>query len=329
MENFKIGDELNWNAPWINVFLSVELPFWLMVDDCTIPVDIAGHAFSVAIKESYCELYGAEIMDSRQTVCYRGPRKNAKDLPVEVHQVHKKHPGMPFMWRKCKTVLKIETRCNEDVWAKAIAEDQGRFAVHQYLIELCRAHIPVVNKLIQAYRLLTYDYFAFEVSPWDVSRWFIERDGGAVSSILVPYRMWDYKPAIFNTPDSPAVPYQLIKGDDLCTGISTVGTPGEFDLMDALNLMERGDYSGAVRRISTAIEAVVAAVAFEQVDVAEGTQKAEKFLQDTQMDFIRRIKKYEKLSKREFPKYFQTELTATRKLRHRIVHQAYRITSSE
>jgi hypothetical protein len=176
---------------------------------------------------------------------------------------------------------------------------------------------------------LTYDYFAFEVSPWDVPQWLIERDGGSVSSILVPYRTWDYKPEVFNTPGSPAVPYQLIKGADLCIGISTVGTPGEFDLMDALNLMERGDYSGAVRRISTAIEAVVAAVAFDQVEIAEGTQKAKKFLKDTQMDFPRRIKKYEKLSKRKFPESLQEDLVAIRLLRNRIVHQAYRINSGE
>lgn len=326
---FSIGDDLNWNAPWINVDLWVELPFWLMVDDSTIPVDVAGHTFSVTVKDSYYELFCVEVMDSRQTICYRGPRGKGNDLPIKIRQVHEKKPEIPLMWRKSKTVLKVATRCNEDVWAKAIAEDERRPSVQLYLIELCRAHIPVINKLIQAYRLSTYDYFAYEVSPWDVPQWIIDRDGDSVNSILVPYREWDYKPLVSNTHNSPAVPYQIIKGTDLATGISMIGTPGEFDLLDALNLMERGDYSGAVRRISTAIEAVVADVVFKQVAATEGTQKAEKFLRDTQMNFLSRIKKYEKLSKREFPEALQTELDTTRNLRNRIVHQAYRITSGE
>ena len=54
--NISIGDDLNWNAPWINVDLRVELPFWLMVDDSTIPVEVAGHTFSVTIKDRYYEL---------------------------------------------------------------------------------------------------------------------------------------------------------------------------------------------------------------------------------------------------------------------------------
>jgi hypothetical protein len=326
---FKIGDDLNWGAPWINVCLWVELPFWLMVENATIPIEIAGHTFSVSAKEEYFELYCAEIMDSRQNVCYRGPLKKEEDLSVAVREVHEKNPNMPFMWRKSKTVLKVETRCNEDVWAKALSDDERRPAVQLYLNDLCRAHIPVVNKLIQAYRLLTYDHFAFEVSPWDVPIWTIERGGCAVSSVLVPYRAWDHKPLILRAIDKPAEPYKLINGADLGTGISTLGTPGEFDLMDSLNLMERGDYSGAVRRISTAIEAVVAGAVFEQVEASEGKQNAESFLSQTQMDFNRRIEKYEQLSKRIFPKNLKTDLAATRKLRNRIVHQAFRISSGE
>ena len=36
-----------------------------------------------------------------------------------------------------------------------------------------------------------------------------------------------------------------------------LSTPGEFDLLDARSLIERGDYTGAARRTVTAIEAVL------------------------------------------------------------------------
>jgi hypothetical protein len=73
------------------------------------------------------------------------------------------------LWRKCKTILKIPTRCDEDLWNKAqlthVRPPINR-AVNLYLQELCRAHLQVVNRLVQAYRLATYDYFAFEgVAP--------------------------------------------------------------------------------------------------------------------------------------------------------------------
>ena len=34
-----------------------------------------------------------------------------------------------------------------------------------YRASLCEAHIPVINELIQRYRLQTYDYFPYEVRP--------------------------------------------------------------------------------------------------------------------------------------------------------------------
>jgi hypothetical protein len=73
----------------------------------------------------------------------------------------------------------------------------------------------------------------------------------AVRCILVPYRGWD---------DRPPEMFHLIDGEQLHDQLNTESTPGEFELLDALNLIERGDYSGAVRRVTTAIEVVVEAV---------------------------------------------------------------------
>jgi hypothetical protein len=201
----------------------------------------------------------------------------------------------------------------------------------------------VINKLIQAYRLATYDYFPYEVAPWDVSRWTVERTGQSVPISLVPYRDWDEKPRLFDVPfgqiiekiskgeklAAPTLPYELINETDLRAKISALANPGEFELLDALNLMERGDYSGAVRRVTTAIEVVVEAVVGKCVEEKQSARSAVKFLKDTETNFPRRVSKYEELSGRSLPGALRKDLQVTRKLRHRIVHRGYRIGPGE
>jgi hypothetical protein len=111
--------------------------------------------------------------------------------------------------------------------------------------------------------------------------------------------------------------------------MSAQAHPGELELLDAINLMERGNYSDAIRRITTAIEVIVAAVSEDLVGVNEGPQAAKRFLEDTRANFQRRVKKYEQLSGRALPEGMRRELDHTRKLRHRIVHAGYRITPAE
>ena len=199
----------------------------------------------------------------------------------------------------------------------------------QLLDELCRAHIPVVNKLIQAYRLATYDPFAFEVAPWDVPHWFIERDNQGCACTLVPYRLWDYPTTGHFGPDGQLQPYRLIDAEGLRAKMSAQASPGELELLDAINLMERGNYSDAIRRITTAIEVIVAAVAEDIVSAKEGPQAAKRFLDDTRVNFQRRVKKYEQLSGRTLSDGMRRELDHTRKLRHRIVHGGYRVAPAE
>ena len=105
-DHFAIGDDLNWDAPWIDVLLWVELPFWLMVDNTTITVEVEGHEFPISVYDNYFELHGKIISDSRDTVCYRGPLRKLDDLSENIQQVRRENPDLPLMWRKCKTILK-------------------------------------------------------------------------------------------------------------------------------------------------------------------------------------------------------------------------------
>lgn len=332
LDRYTAGDNLRWDAPWIKVRLWTELPFWLMVNNTTVPIECEGHEFPVAIHDDYFDLFFGEAADSRASVGYRGPIKERGDLPPAVKQAMDEHPNVSYMWRKCKTLLKVDSRCNEDAWNAMNNEETARGnEAKLYISELCRAHIPVINKLIKAYRLATYDYFAFEVAPWDVPRWSIERDGDLVSSTLQTYRDWDYKPRIHEFAGSSEKPkvYQLIGAEELRNQVSLIPSHGELELLDALNLMERGDYSGAVRRITTAIEVIVEAVAGNAVEAAKGKRAAEKFLKDTKMRFDERLKMYQKLTGRKFSGYSLNTLKETRELRHRIVHGGYRIGPSE
>ena len=215
-----------------------------MVDNTTEIIHFGGHDFPVAIHDNYFELFFAEVSDSRMSMGYRGPFKKNDDLPESVREVMTQRPDVPYMWRKCKTVLKVGGRCNEDVWNGATEDNMPRAReARLYLSELCRAHIPIINSLIMVYRLSTYDYFPFELSPWDVPFWQVERDGQSIGSSLVGYREWDVKPFIFPSFDPSAKPevYKLINADNLRQNLSYIPTAGELELLDALNLMERGD----------------------------------------------------------------------------------------
>jgi hypothetical protein len=68
--------------------------------------------------------------------------------------------------------------------------------------------------------------------------------------------------------------YELVDGARVQEHLLIVETPGELELLDAVNLMERGDYSGAVRRVTTAIEVVVEAVVGKEIERAEGNAVA-------------------------------------------------------
>lgn len=168
------------------------------------------------------------------------------------------------MGRIGKTVLRIRARGHADAFTELPDNALPRqFAEHRaYWTSLCEAHIPVVNELIQSYRLATYDYFAYEVSPWDVPIWNLKhRNAGFVAGVM-PYKEFDIPPvriddgAAQGAPPK-AEPFRWCTVDDL-TMAAADATPGELDLLDARSLMERGDYTGAVRRTVTAVEAVVA-----------------------------------------------------------------------
>jgi hypothetical protein len=319
---YGVGDSIKWDAGWEPVVLWVELPFWLMVGDCRVDVEVSQHLYEVEVKSSYAELHANEVQDSRATCVYAGPfpPKLRPDLAKELEE-----GGVPVLPRKCKTILLIHSRCNSDVLAAADETDHRRCRdLHFYLAALCAAHIPLVNKIIQSYRLATYDFFPHEVSPWDVPVWRVASPAGFVRCVLMPYAGWDYKPHCGPLHGES----KEVAHVDPCgfqASMSLRPSPGELDLLDAQTLMERGDYSGAVRRITTAVEVMVEAALVEQISKRLSDAAVARFLKTTRMDFFRRIREYENLSQRQFPPKLRSELKRTREMRHGVVHAGDRI----
>jgi hypothetical protein len=190
-ESYWLGQELDWDAEWTPVILWVELPFWLMVSDCTIQVEVQGHPFTVDVCSGFVELFVDEVADSRRTAVYIGP--DSRQLNAEVRK-EIEEDQVPALERKCKTVLRIHSRCNQDV-LNAVEEGERRADIALlYLKALCEAHFEVINHVVRGYRLATYDYFPYELSPWDIPIWRIATPAGFVPVVLFPYAGWDRKP---------------------------------------------------------------------------------------------------------------------------------------
>jgi len=322
----ELGKELDWEAPSIPVDLRVELPFWIMVPDCVQDVDVNGHKFKVEIKDNYVELYAGAVVDSRYTCVYFGPpRKLDSELKKAIKESH-----APVLSRKCKTVLLIHSACNKDILTAAKPEDKSSRPARHYLKSFCVAHIEVVNRLIQQYRLSTYDLFSYEVSPWDVPIWFIGWRKYALRIVLQDYRAWDEKPVMYSSiTASRGERYKLIDAAELQSVMSIEPSAGEYELLDALNFMERGDYSDAVRRITTAIEVQLESALRQELLKLYPVPDVEKKLKASENKFWVRLRQYQELSKRNLSAVLWKELETTRNIRHSIVHNAYRIPFSQ
>ncbi len=337
LESVIFGDALDWASPVVPVDLLVELPFWLMIDDCELHLPLGPAHIPVQVHDKHREVYAGEVRDSRVTLVYRGPRPDLMHPDITRLAAEQ---GLVLAERPSRTVLRLGSAAHMDVFSAVSDSDEPdalprrRLEAEAYLASLCEAHLPVVNDLIQRYRLATYDYFAYEVSPWDVPVWTVDAATGGVTVRLLPYWDWDSKPMLVgpDRPGGPELPPRPFRFTDVVTLLGTVpeqATPGELELLDARSLMERGDYTGAVRRTATALEAVVgwalAAALGDQHDEAEVQRR----LSASMNDFPGRLRQWLKLTAVQVPEQLIDELEVTRSLRHDIVHRARRLSAAE
>lgn len=196
--SYEFGQNIDWDAELTPVVLFVELPFWLMTPSATFEVCEAECTYSLDVVDNFGELLAGEVLDSRGTSIYIGPMEIERVAPQLREELEQQQ--IPALWRPCKTVVRIHSRANTDV-LDAVAEqetsDPRLREAQYYLRALCEAHLPILNRLIQGYRLNTYDFFAHEVSPWDVPIWYVHRPKvGSERVVLFDYATWDRKPQI-------------------------------------------------------------------------------------------------------------------------------------
>ncbi len=337
LESYMFGQDLDWDAPSTATILYIELPFWLMVQPCSLDIAHEGAIISVDICSPQFEAFIGDYLDSRRSLVHRGPRLQEEWQPTPDMVEFATRAGLPIFQRPCKTVLRIETRALTSAFqepGEGIARLEA--TLDAYWASLCEAHIPVLNEVIQRYRLVTYDYFAYEVSSWDVPVWFARQGDQHVRAQLVPYRDWDHIPIEVVPGQGPVSEpvrrrFEFTEPAAMSAASSTAATPGEFELLDARSLMERGDFTGAVRRATTAIEAVVEwALRREFARSGWAAEEVEHKLLASQNDFPGRFRQLRKLlPPQTISETLVEEFNRTRSIRHAIVHRAHRISHPE
>jgi hypothetical protein len=330
---FTFGDGIDWASELVETYLYVELPFWLMTPAGHVDIAWSGATFRVEISPPWMEVFVGQFMDSRASCIYQGPQQAGGYQPSEEVRAALAERPASVMERHCKSVLRLKTRAHTDAFRPLGDTDPPR--AHRehdtYLASLCEAHLPVVNELIRRYRLVTYDYFASEVSPWDVPIWYVRHGDHGEVAVIHPYRQFDVKPVISEDAGQPGDP-PTVREFEWCSrgeleAMSTAdATPGEFDLLDARSLMERGDFTGALRRSVSAIEAIAEWALRNELRKRFDPAEAEERLRKTDLDVPGRLRQWRKLSKAPVSDTELAEFETTRDIRHDIVHRARRLT---
>lgn len=114
------GDQLDWGSPLVDVMLMVELPFWLMLDDCDLDVPVGGALSRVSLRDSYAELYAGEVRGSLASLVWQGP---AGEQPVLSEEAAAAVEELGAAWRLLRTVVKFAGRAHGDVFAALGAEE--------------------------------------------------------------------------------------------------------------------------------------------------------------------------------------------------------------
>jgi len=331
--SFAVGDNLDWDSHLLDVHLVVELPFRLMFPTSIVELQYEGVDFPLLVSEDDYEVFAGAVTDNRRSCGYQGHDPGVFESRADIQAL-----GLPLERRKQRTTVYFKTKCHEDMQNAVLELERYGLAI-SYFASLCEAHIPILNELVARYRLLTYDYFAFEVSAWDVPVWHV-RSGlrGHISVPLFDYVSMEARPLLLKLPSKtgdqteppePPKRLQLTSKEDLEAMSSASATAGENELLDARNLMERGDYSGAVRRTTTALEVLVEhqlrVELLKSLDPATVDDRLEK----SKTDFPGRLRQWQKLSGVTLSDPTLKSIDEIREMRHRIVHSGRRLSHAD
>jgi hypothetical protein len=343
-----VEDSEFWKGRSISVRLIVELPFWLTLSDCEIPVVHDRTTIRASIRAQYMAVSdGPLFYDSQRNVVYIGPNddlKAGKELPPVVAATR------ASIYRPMKTVVIFKSEAMEDavlalqepepVTGQETRKIRRLNRAVQYLQSLAYAHLPLLNHLVTSYRIASRDPFAFQVSPWDVPVWFAEHNGRLARISLMPYRDADWYPVPGRFAGVDKSGFYGATADSIEAQLREDVAPGMLEVLEARSLLYRGRVEDAVRSAVTAIEVALEAQ-IRKLLAAKGwtEQQVETRMATTWNDFDERLADYERISGMRVPGpilscipyingiRLKSELSGVRRLRHKIVHEGLRVDS--
>ena len=328
------GMTLNWGSPLREILLHAELPFWLLVADCSLRVTVGDCTLELSITGRAIEIQrGTAYKDSHSnTAIVVKSEEEPSDRAAAILGTKQR-----FTLRTTRTLISIRTNVLED--ALAAIQQSGRRSVDAqiYFRSFVHAHLPFVNKTINAYRRAGADPFTAEVTEWDIPFWYIDVDENFIPISLIPYKESDGPPAII-TQEGEANAITFVEANDIEKALVLPEVPGEIDLLDAWSLYYRGRQSDAIRSLITSLEVLLEAKFREYLSKAGLTEaKVESRLDESWNNFQARLAQYTRVTKKRVPGpilsiipyingvRLHEELEQVRSLRHKIVHEGERI----
>jgi hypothetical protein len=330
------GMTLNWSSPLREIFLYAELPFWLLVADCSLRVTVGDCPLELSITGTAVEIQrGVTYQDSHSNTAVI--EKTAGEPSARAAAILSGEKGSRFTFRQTRTLISIKTNVLED--AVAAIQEGGRRHIdaQMYFRSFVHAHLPFVNKTINAYRRAGNDPFAAEVTEWDIPVWYVDADKDFIPISLIPYKETDHLPVSI-TAAGQANPIAFVQTSEIEEALGVPEVPGEVDLLDAWSLYYRGRQSDAIRSLVTALEVLLEARLREYLSKAGSTEaEVDQQLDRTWNNFQARLTEYTVVSRRRVPGpilsfipyingvRLREELEQVRRLRHKIVHEGERI----
>jgi hypothetical protein len=250
------GMTLNWESQARDIVLHAELPFWLLMPDCELNVTVSGCTLSLSISGKAVEIqHGWEYKESHGNVPLIEKREGRpSDRAAAIMAEAKSRLTL----RGTRTLISIKTKALED--ALVAIQEPGRRNVDaaMYFHSFVLAHLPFINKAVNAYRRVAADPFAIEVTEWDLHVWYLDTQDKFIPISLVPYRAADEFPRVGKLGGETG-PMTAVEAKDVQEMLRLPELPGEIDLLDAWSLYFRGRQSDAIRSIITSIEVLLEA----------------------------------------------------------------------
>ena len=294
------GMTLNWGSPVREILLHAELPFWLLVTDCSLRVSVMDCTLELSITGRAIEIQrGKAYQDSHSnTAIIEKVEEKPSDRAAAI--LREMNEG-GFTLRSTRTLISIKTNVLEDALAAIQEGGRRRVDAQIYFRSFVHAHLPFVNKTINAYRRAGADPFTVEVTEWDVPIWYLDADEKFIPISLVPYKESDSLPVTI-TPAGETNTINFVEANDLEKVLGLPEIPGEIDLLDAWSLYYRGRQSDAIRSLITSLEVLLEAKLREYLGkVRLSEAEVESRLDKSWNNFHGRLTEYVQVSKRRVP----------------------------